>query len=51
MRGVIFDLGWDFVAVVMEMEVEDLELVMKAVVRLAWGSLDSTFLLRISWGI
>lgn len=51
MRGVIFDLGGDFVTVVMEMEVEDFELMMKVVVRLAWGRLDSTFLWRISWGV
>lgn len=50
-RGVIFNLVGDFVAGVMEMEVEDLELVMKAVVRLFWGSFDRTFLGHISWGV
>ena len=39
-RGDIFDLGGDFVAVVVEMEVEDLELEVEAVARLVLGCLN-----------
>ena len=38
--GDIFDLGGGFVAVVMEMEVDDLELEVGVVVRLVWGCLN-----------
>ena len=48
--GDIFDLGGDFVAVVVEMEVEELELEIGAVVRLVWGCLNGRmyFLRRVS---
>ena len=35
--GSIFNLDGDFVAVMVEVEVEDLKLVVKAFVRLVWG--------------
>ena len=38
--GDIFNLYGDFVAKVVEVEVEDLELVVKAVVRLVWDCLN-----------
>ena len=40
MRGDIFYLGGDFVAVVMEVEVDDLELEVGVVIRLVWGCLN-----------
>ena len=40
MEGNIFDLAGNFVAVVVEMEVDDLELEVEVVVRLAWSCLN-----------
>ena len=42
-RSDIFDLGGDFVVVMLEMEIEDLELEVGAVVRLVWDSLNVLF--------
>ena len=39
----LFGLGGDFVAVVLETEIEDLEMEVGAVVRLVWDSLDVLF--------
>ena len=38
--GDIFDLGGDFVAMLVEMEVDDLELEVGVVARLVWGCLN-----------